>query len=318
MNQRVISRKECLNWATAAAAMLAIPTRVAAQSGFKIRMGAALGDTLAEPYYGVSSEIFQRAGLDVDATPFSGGSALMTACVASTIEVGVGDVIQITHAVNAGVPFAIFAASALYSSDAPFTVLATSKDGQVYSAKDLEGKAVAVNSLNSLPEYCTREWMQRSGADSSTLKFVEMNGMTMMNAVLTDAVAAGVPGEPFITLEKSKLRVLAKPFDMIAKAFPLTYFYAHRGWLSANADVARRLTQAVYDTARWASTHMMETAPILAKYTKIEVTVVEKMNRAHFATSLAPSMLQPMIDIETKYKAVRQPVAAADLIMDVT
>lgn len=298
----------------AATASAASAPAARAQTAPPIRIGAALGDTLSEPYFGIENGVFDQAGLSVTTQTFATGGTILQACAAGSVDVGLGDVIQIANAVNAGIPFAIFAASALYSSDAPTTALIVAKDGTIRTAKDFEGKTIALNSLNSLPEISTREWLRQNGADPAATKFIEMTGSAMLEAVLKGAVAGAVPGEPHLSMDRDRMLVLGKPYDMVAKSFPLTLFYANRSWLKANADTARRLTAAIYKTARWANEHHDQTALVVERIAKIEPAVLRVMTRARYATSLEPPMLQPMINIATKYKAVKQPVAATDLI----
>lgn len=297
-----------------AAAAAARPVAAAAQTAAKIRMGAGLGDTLSEPYYGLESGAFDRAGVSVDVSTFATGGIILQACAGDAIDVGLGDVIQVSNAINAGVPFAIFAAAALYSSDAPTTALVASKDGPIQTAKDFEGKSIALNSLNSLTEISTREWLRQNGADPGATKFVEMTGSGMIESLLRGVIAGAVAGEPHLSVDKDRLRVVGKPYDVVAKSFPLTLFYARRTWLTANADAARRMTRAIYETARWANGHHDDTARVVERVSKLEPAVVQKMTRARYATSLDPQMLQPIIAIATKYKAVKQTIAASDLI----
>jgi len=280
-------------------------------------MGATPGDTLSEPYYGLANGAFDRAGLSVDITTFSSGGIMLQACVGDEIDVGMGDVIQITNAINAGIPFAILAAASLYSSDAPTTALVVAKDGPIQTAKDFEGKTIALNSLNSLPEISTREWLRRNGADPALVKFVEMTGSALNESVIRGVIAGAVPGEPHLSVDRDRLRFLGKPYDVVAKTFPLFFFYARRNWLLTNAVAVHRMIGAIYETARWANAHQDETALIVEKTAKLDAAVVRKMTRARYATSLEPQMLDPVIAIATKYKAVKQPIAATDLIAKV-
>jgi hypothetical protein len=75
------------------------------------------------------------------------------------------------------------------------------------------------------------------------------------------------------------------------------------------------LRKAIYETARWADVHHDETAVVVEKTAKMEPAVVNGMTRARYATALEPRMLQPIIDIATAYKAVRQPIPAEGLIV---
>jgi len=221
-----------------------------------IRIGGGIGDTNSEPYFGLECGAFEQAGLNVNVQTFNGGGIMLQACAGGAIDVGIGDVIQVTSAINAGIPLAIFAPSALYLSDAPTTVLVVAKDGPVQTAKDLVGKTIAVTSLNSLQEISTREWLHQHGGDP-----------------------------------------------------------ARRNWLSANTDAAHRLLGAIYATARWSNEHHDDTARVLVKNQKIDPAVVKRMTRAQYATSLELQMLQPIVDLAAKYKAVKQPIAAADLVV---
>jgi NitT/TauT family transport system substrate-binding protein len=303
------------HWIALAAAAIAAPGAVQAQTGSVMRMGAGLGDTLSEPYFAQAGGALARGGLNVDVSTFASGGPMMQACAGGALDIGLADVIQITNAINAGIPFAIFAASALYTSSAPTTALVTSKDGPIRTAKDFEGQSIALNSLHSLPEISTREWLRQNGADPAQTKFVEMTGSGMIESVVRGAIAGAVPGEPHLSVDKDRLRVLGKPYDVVSKTFPLTFFYARRDWLSANADAVNRLRKAVYETARWANAHHDETALIVERTAKMEPAVVNGMTRARFATTLEPQMLQPIIDIATAYKAVRQPIPAVNLIV---
>jgi hypothetical protein len=73
----------------------------------------------------------------------------------------------------------------------------------------------------------------------------------------------------------------------------------------------------MYDTARWANVHHTESAPILSKYSKLDVERVEAMTRISYATSFQPALVQPVLDIAYKYKQLATPVNARDIITTV-
>lgn len=299
----------------AAALFLAPAAAAQAQNGLRIRMGAINGDTNSEPYFAVAIHAFERTGLAVDVTTFTSGGALMQACAGGALDVGLGDLIQISHAVDAGVPFAIFAGASEYVSEAPFTVLITAKDGPIRTAKDFEGQTIGLYSLRSLAEFATREWLRTNGANPDAVKFVEIPASAMAVAVERGTVAGATAGEPYLSSAKGSVTYFGKPYDAIAKRFILSSFYARREWLNANASAIRSLVRAIYETARWANTHQNETAPILAQYSRIDVDVVRHSVRAQYATSLEPQLLQPVLDIAVKYNALPHPIPVNDLMM---
>lgn len=92
---------------------------------------------------------------------------------------------------------------------------------------------------------------------------------------------------------------LAREPDWRPAGAPTLYinsWFAPRAWLARNSDLARRLTRAVYDTARWSNANHALTAPILANYSKLDEQTVRAMTRVPFATTLDARLLQPVLD----------------------
>lgn len=283
----------------------------------RIRIGAATTESYSEPFFGLDSGIFARAGLDVEILAFSNAGQIVQAAAAGAVDVGLADMIQIAHAVNHGLPYGFFAGGSLYSTDAPTTILCVAKNGTVQTAKDLEGQTVGVVALTSISSLAVQEWLRRNGADPSLVHLFEMPSPTMAPAVTRGTVSAAFISEPMLSSAKADVRWLGKAYDAIAKHFYISAWFASRDWIAKSPAVASRLQQAVYATARWANTHHDGSAPILAKYSKIELESIRSMTRATFATSLDPRMMQPVLDLAARYQLIEKPVDARNLILQV-
>lgn len=304
--------------ALAAAAPLAAARPAVAQAPRLVRMGAVPSDSYAEPFDGLDGGYFARAGLDVEVTAFGSGGQITTAVAGGALDVGLADPIQVGAGFLHGVGFAYFAGGALYSTDAPSTQLCILKNGPVAGVKDLAGKTLGVFGLRSMPEFSTREWLKASGVDANSVKFVELPPSAMVPAIARGTVAAGVVVEPQLsTASDSGVVPIAKIYDYCAKSFYINSWFAKREWLTQNADTARRLVQALYETARWADTHHAETLPILAKYTKMEPEKIAKMTRAIWDTALDPKKVEPPIVLAAKYHLFDKPLTAEQLIVTV-
>jgi len=66
----------------------------------------------------------------------------------------------------------------------------------------------------------------------------------------------------------------------------------------------RALPVAIHEIAVWANKNPQLTAPILAKYTKIDVGVIGRMHRGQFAERFEPGYVQPVIDAAAKYGVI--------------
>jgi NitT/TauT family transport system substrate-binding protein len=193
-------------------------------------------------------------------------------------------------------------------------------DSPIKDWKDLAGKTVAVSSLNDVAVIGMRALVDQQGADSGKVRLVEMPFSEMAGAISRGIVAAGPIAEPALSAAKKQgtVRVLQPAiFSPFGPHFMIGGWFATDDWLAANRDVARRFTSAIYAAATWANTHTAESSAILSKYSKIDVAIVEAMNRSPLGTSLTPDMLQPVIDFAYKYKAIDRPMRATDIIAKV-
>jgi NitT/TauT family transport system substrate-binding protein len=301
--------------ASAAGSAFALGSRPTAAAEAPIRIGSGLADSYGTPYYGVDSGRFQQEGLNVTLTTLANGAAIVQAVAGNALDVGLGDPIQVANAINAGVPMAIFAGCGLYSTDAPTTLLCTKPESTLRKAPELDGKTVAVVSLASISSLAVTEWLRQNGADLSTVKIIEMPFSAMAPALQRDRVDAAFIAEPYLSADRSSLRVMAKAFDAIAPSFYISAWFAPRSWLAANSAAAKQLTKAAYDVARWANSDRAATAAILAKETKLPLARVQAMTRVKFATDLRSTDIQPLLDIAFRYKKLTKPVVAADIML---
>jgi NitT/TauT family transport system substrate-binding protein len=302
--------------ALAAAPVLGAAPAVA-QTPPPLRLAAVATESYAEPLYAADGGFFSRAGIDVEMQFFTTGGQITNALAGGALDAGIADSIQVGNAFNRGVPFAFFAGGMEYTSQASTTQLCVEKDGPIRGPKDLEGKTVGVNGLKSIAELSVREWLRTNGVDVSKVAFVEIPPSAALAALQRGTVAAMMISEPVLSTAGEDTRYLASAYDACAKNFYINCWFANRDWLAKNADLAHKLAQAIYDAARWANTHHAETAPILAKYAKLEPDKITKMQRAVYDTSLDPKKMQPVLDIAWRYHVLEKPLTAADLIVKV-
>ena len=285
-----------------------------ARADSPIRLGATGTESYIESVLLVESGFSSRAGLSCEVLPFTNGAQMIQAVAGGSLDLGVSDMTQIANAAAHGLPLAFFAGGSVYRTDAPSTLLCVAKDSPLRRVKDLEGKTVGVNGLKTLAEISTRETVRLAGGDPSKVTFVEISPSLAVPALLRGTVAAAIVSEPNFSAAGSDIRLFAKPYDAVAKTFYINSWFGKQSWFTENGAAARKLTQAIYETARWTNTHHDESAPILIKYLKLDPERTKNMVRATFATSLDPKLMQPVLDIAVKYGLLEKPVAAATLI----
>ena len=310
------ARRTFLHAAGLGAAALALPVRSTAQTLPAVKVASLSIDLYAEGYYAQELGLFKKAGLNVDLQTFTNGGTATQAVTAGACDLGIANTVSVANATLRGLSLAIIAGGGLYSTNAAATALCVAAGSPLRTAKDLEGKTIALAALGDQAQAGIQAWLEKGGADSTKVKFVEVFFMEMGAALQQGRVDVAMIPEPALTIATNPgpARIFAKPFDAIAPLFLIGVWFAPTDWIRKNPDVAKRFAGAIYDAARWANAHHEESAAILAGVSKIDPTTVRKMTRAVYAETLTPQMLQPALDAAFKYKLMTKAIKADDLI----
>ena len=291
-----------------------LPRAIRADDAIPLRVATATSDSYGEEFYAQDGGFFERAGLRVTPSIFLNGAQCLTAVISGNADVGLTNPVSLAQAIGHGVPITAFAGGCFYSSTAPTTALFVARDAPYRTAKDLEGQTIALLSIKDFSLASVDLWLAEGGVDPSHVKAIEIPGPEMPVALQRGTIAAASIPEPYIAASPVPLRILAKTFDWIAKKFYIDVWATTRMFLAQNPVAVRRFAAAIYETARWANTHHDATAPILAKYAKMQPAVIERMTRASYDTTISADALQPPLDAAYKYKIIDSPVRAAEVI----
>lgn len=315
MSQRSLSRRRATALLFGSATFAAGVVRATAQSQ-PVRVLTFTSENAAEPFFANDMGYFREVGLDVTITTSPTDAATVSSVMGGAADIGYSTVGTIAAAYAKGVPVTVVAPASEYASPATrglATIMlpATSK---VRSAKDLNGKTVAVSGLGSIAVIEVRAWMDQNGGDSSTVKFVEIPLPAEVPILNAGRFDAALITEPFIgDAKKLGGRVLSYGYDSIAKRFILGTWFATRQWANAHPDVVRRYAAVMRKTASWANGNQDKTAEIVARYSKIDPAVIATMTRSHYGERLTPELMQPIIDSFARYTGFK-PFPASDLL----
>lgn len=296
-------------------AILGASTVARADDTNKIRVMAIPIDLYAQAYYAQDQGFFKKEGLDVEVTSVSNGGITAVALAGGTGDIAVTNPVQLATAVQKGVPFTIIAGSGLYSTKAPSTAIMVTQSSPLHTARDLEGKTIAVAALNDQSTIALKKWLTDAGADYKKVHMIELGYPDMIAALPAGRIDAAMLAEPFQTAaRKSGDRLYAKPFDAIAPEFNIGIFMATRTWANAHPDLVKRFTNAIYAAAKWANSHHEESAVILGKYAKVDPKIINDAIRVVHSTDLEVGHIQPVLDAAYQFQQLDKPVKATDLI----
>ena len=220
-----------------------------------IKVGIIPVEGGAEPFYAEDMGFFRQQGLNVELQIMQNGAA-------------------IAAAVARGFPFVYLVPALINSYTAPALAVLVAGNGTIRGPKDFNNKTIAVNGLNNITMLPFEAWIDNSGGDSKTVKWVEV------------PITTANDGVQVVKLD---------------------------GIIIAACDHRVRRTAAIKEAAQWANGNREGSAQILSRYTKIPLPVVERMKRGELAVDLRSSDFQPVIDAAAKYGIVPKAYPASEL-----
>jgi NitT/TauT family transport system substrate-binding protein len=280
-----------------------------------LRLIAIPSDALTPLYYGIRTGIFKKAGIDLQISPASSGTAATTAVIGGEYDVANTSILPVMNAHLRSVPIAIVAPQAVYTPSNPFSLLQIAPDMPYKSGADLNGKVVACGALNDISQLSISAWVDKNGGDATSLKFVEIPSAATDAAIAEHRVAAGLLLEPLLdeSLAAGRTKTLGDAYGAIAPKIMFAAYVARPDWANQHADLLRRFVAAAGTAAAYTNEHPAETAAMMSDITKVPLAVMQRMRRVVCATSMDPRLVQPIIDSAVRYKLIPKAFNAEEL-----
>jgi hypothetical protein len=234
--------------AAAAAAFASVPIGGSAQALPRVRVTGVPTDDLVAVLYGVHSGAYQKAGLDVVYQAASSGSAATAAVVAGAYDVSKASPIASMEAYLRGLPLTTLGGSAMWDPKHPVNVTLVASDSPYHTGADLNGKIGSAAGLNDINEISISAWVDKTGGDSKTLKWVEIPNSAEAQALRDHRIDIASMVEPQVTdaLAQGGVRVITTAFSAIAPRFHIAVY-------NANLPTRIRRPRTSGSRRRWSS-----------------------------------------------------------------
>jgi NitT/TauT family transport system substrate-binding protein len=309
-------RNAFINTAALSLILPGLPRVVRADTALEpLRLVAIPSDALTPLYYGIKTGIFKKAGIDLQVFPASSGTAATTAVIGGDYDLANTSILPVMNAHLRSVPISIVAPQAVYTPANPFSLLQKAPDTPYKTGADLNGKIVAVSALNDISQLSISAWVDKTGGDSSSLKFVEIPASATDAAIAEHRVAAGLLLEPLLdeSIADGRTKTLGDAYGAIAPKIMFAAYVARPDWASQHADLLRRFVAAAALAATYTNDHPAETAEMMSEITKVPLPVMQRMRRVICATTMDPRLVQPIIDSAVHYKLIPKQFLAEEL-----
>jgi NitT/TauT family transport system substrate-binding protein len=297
---------------------LLVPGAVHAQAQGTATITLALPPSMdvAPAIYADHAGLFAKAGLSVHLTQMNSGAAISAAVAGGSVTIGLSSLQALISGHARGVPFELISPGGIYNAEDPYAYLLVRKDSPIRSARDLNGKTMAAPALKDLDSVSSMAWIDQNGGDSKSVHFIELPNPALTPALLDGRIDGFSVGEPWdlIALDSGKTRVLGPSFNAIAPHFVMTAYFTSHGWAENNKDALVRFEHVLADAADYVNHHHEEAVTLLAGFTKLQPSLLQRAVKGGESGYLDPKLVQPMIDVSAKYGVIDKPFPAADLI----
>jgi NitT/TauT family transport system substrate-binding protein len=282
-----------------------------------ITVGASTFDSSTPVVYAVHAGLFQKAGLNVKLVPMS-PAAIPPALAGGAIQFASSNLFNVVEAHTRGVPFTIVSPGALFDDTDldGYVGLIVRKDSGITKARDFTGKTIGVPALKDMNSISSMAWIDQNGGDSNTVKYVEVPAPAAAQAVAQKRIDGTVLTSPLLqgALATGDFRVLTDSYGAIAKSFVALGWITTTDFAATHPDAVAKFVRVMHEASVYCNTHQAETVPMMAEFAKLNPDTLRTMKRAKFATTFRPEMIQPVIDMAARYKAIAAPFNAQELV----
>jgi NitT/TauT family transport system substrate-binding protein len=205
---------------------------------------------------GVKKGFFRKHGLDVTVKTAAGGAAIIPAVVSGDVEFGGSNVVSVLLGATKGLPIKLVAPGTFgpTSEKADWSAILVKGDSGIRTPRDLEGRTIAVNTLNNVATETARAALENLGVDATTVKYTEIDFPDMLAALDQGRVDAAFEIEPFVTAGLSQGdRRIVSPYYATKPGLQIGTYVASEKYVQENPDVVKAFQAGLADTARFVS-----------------------------------------------------------------
>jgi NitT/TauT family transport system substrate-binding protein len=219
----------------------------------KITIATVAADSGAQGFLAKEKGFFKTHGLDVEVQIVAGVPELAAAVQSGKAKFALTSPASVASAAASGIPFRVVAGGVKYTKEKPGVWLMVGERANgVKTVKDLAGKSIAVNALNTLPHLSTLAALDDAGVDVKKVNFVTLNFPAIGQALQSGQVPAGAVVSPFVDQQEAGkiAHRLVSPYDSVnnGQEFLNTVWFGKEDYIAKNSEVAEKFEHTIMVT----------------------------------------------------------------------
>ena len=250
-------------------------------------------------YIAQQRKLFAAEGLDVRIKPVQQSIQALPALAKGDVDViAAGNYVTFLQAHDKGTLQLRILAGAASLTPHMMDVLVM-PDSDIRTAKDLEGKRVAVNILNNIQSLTLNEILKENGADPSRVEYVAIPFPQMAATLQKGQIDAVHVVEPFLTDAKRELgaRVAVDGGSAPVTDLPISGYVSVQRFTEENPDAAAGFRRAVSKAQGIAAGDREQVEKVLPGYSRIDPATASSMTLPGYPTAIEAERLQRVCDL---------------------
>jgi NitT/TauT family transport system substrate-binding protein len=291
--------------------LAAPPVRAQNADTVSLKVGVLSVVDVAALYLGIQKGFFREERLDVEPVTTRSGATIIPAVVTGDDQIGFSNFISLILATARGLPLQTIIAgsqAANGSAHEPGAVVVTAAS-PIHTYKDLEGKTIAVNSLNNLGDTTIRVVLDRHGVDITKVKFIEIPFPEMPPALKAGRVDAIWVNEPFQTIAANDGdRVLFKNYEEYDPKLTIAVYFTTKAYAAQHPDVVGRFARAMAKSMGYAAAHPADVRAILPSYTGLEPALAGSISINGWGTTINMASIERLQAAMVRFGQLPAPI----------
>jgi NitT/TauT family transport system substrate-binding protein len=263
---------------------------------------------------------FKEEGIEVEVTKFDSGAIAVPVLQSGRMDIVLSNTIATLQAVEHGLDAVVVAPGAVVRPSAPDTTIAliALNGGPINSEKDLEGRRIAVNVINSSAWLHLVADLDKHGVDRTKVRFAEVPFPQMNDPLLAGQLDAIAQVQPFSTalLATGKVKILSWPYVETAPNTDITQYIALTSWVEKNHELAVKFARAVAKGAQFAETNEALARDINQEFTHINPALKDKVLLPRLGTKIDLNEMKHTMEMMHKYGLLKAPVELSKHILE--
>jgi NitT/TauT family transport system substrate-binding protein len=267
--------------------------------------------------FGIEKGFFEEQGLDVELQTTQGGAATIPALVSGEVEVGGSNIASLLLATSKGLPIRAIAGGtgARGAGEKDFAALLAAKGKGIDAPEDLEGRTVAVNTLNNIAEVGVKASLEKHGVDPGSIRLREVPFPEMGAALAQGTVDAALAIEPFATESAQQGRkVLAYAYVDTEPGLQVGAYAVTDQFAESFPDAVKGFQTAIGETAERIAAHGDEFRAFLSHSAKIPPQLAEAIVLPNWTGEVDPASVARTAQLMRRYGLVDRPIDTRPLL----